>query len=82
MNLYDFNHKNHEKRIALIRTQGEFLAVRVSNYYVIKLYSVDKFFAEIWYRGENCEVGLVRGFTGIALLEPYLEMVDLSEITE
>jgi hypothetical protein len=40
-----------------------------------------KFFAEIWYRIDSNSVELVRGFNGLACLKPYLDIIDLTEIT-
>ncbi len=80
MNIYEFNRSDFENKAALVWEQGEFLTVRVSGNYNICLYSLGKFFAEIWYRVEENEVETVRGFTSDSCLEPYLNLVDLTDI--
>ncbi|QNF32875.1 hypothetical protein HUW51_09070 [Adhaeribacter swui] len=80
MNLYDFFGNNHQQRASLVWEQGEFLTIRVSGEYSVCLYSMGNFFAEIWYRIVDNQVDFVRGFKSNALLEPYLELVDLSQI--
>ncbi|PSR54021.1 hypothetical protein AHMF7605_11060 [Adhaeribacter arboris] len=82
MNLYDFFSCDHEERAELVCTQGELVIVRGSGAYRICLYTMGRFFAEVWYRADNNEVDLVRGFKSLDMLEPYLELVNLSEITE
>lgn len=81
LSLYEFNRNNHEQRIALVWKHGNFLEVRQSRSYHIGLYSMGKFFAEIWYRPADNEIELVRGFNSKAMLEPYLDQVDLTDIT-
>ena len=80
MHLYDFFGHNHTQRAAMVWAQGKFLTIRVSGEYSVCLYSMGEFFAEIWYRIVDNQVDFVRGFKSNALLEPYLELVDLSEI--
>lgn len=82
MTLHDFNRNNHKQRVALIGEQGEFLLIRSSAKYSICLYFMDKFFAEVWYRVADQEIELARGFNSTVCLEPYLNMVDLSDITD
>ncbi len=81
MNLCEFNQSNHEQRIALIWKQGTYLEGRSSGAYSICLYSMGKFFAEVWYIAEDNQISLIRGFTSNSFPEPYLEKVDLSNIT-
>ncbi|MDQ4140150.1 MAG: hypothetical protein M3142_06460 [Bacteroidota bacterium] len=81
MNHSDFNRGNHEQKAALVWLKGEFLADRITGEYCICLYSMGKFFAEIWYRLADNGIDQVKGFKNRALLEPYLELVDFAEIT-
>lgn len=80
MNLYDFFGNDHAQRAILVGEHGKFLTIRVSGEYSVCLYAMDNFFAEIWYRIADNQVDFVRGFKSNALLEPYLELVDLSQI--
>ncbi|PSR56063.1 hypothetical protein AHMF7605_22455 [Adhaeribacter arboris] len=81
MELYDFNRGNYNQRAEMVWNKGEFLAARISGNYTLCLYHMGNFFAEIWYRVADNEVQGVRGFNSIICLEPYLNMVDLSDIT-
>lgn len=80
MELYDFNRYNLAQRAAIIWEKGQFLAFRHRGDCRIFLYAMGKFFAEVWYQSENNQIESVRGFKSTACLEPYLELVDLSEI--
>jgi len=82
MNLYDFFSCNHDERADLVYSQGELVVVRGSGAYRIYLYTLNRFFAEVWCRSDNNEVDLVRGFKSVDMLEPYLELIDISELTE
>jgi len=80
MDLYDFNRLNQEEREAAVWEQGTLIAVRTSCGCSMVLYSMGKFFAEVVYLPDTNQVMLVRGFRSKSCLEPYLEMVDLSDI--
>ncbi|MDQ3290555.1 MAG: hypothetical protein M3Q05_04625 [Bacteroidota bacterium] len=80
MDLYEFFCNDPEQRAELVCTQGKLIAIRNSGAYRICLYTIGKFFAEVWYRMADNEVDLVRGFKSIDLLEPYLDLVDLSNL--
>ena len=80
MNLTDFNRNNLQQKTTLIWEKGNFLAVRYSSNCNVCLYSMGKFFVEIWYRMADNEINSIKAFYNYSFLEPYLEMVDLSEI--
>ncbi|PSR55648.1 hypothetical protein AHMF7605_20125 [Adhaeribacter arboris] len=80
MNQPYFFCNKREQKAALIRAQGKFLADRLNGEHFVYLFSVDSFFAEIWYRRDNYEVDLVLSFKSLALLEPYLEEVNIAPL--
>ena len=80
MDIYDFIRLNQEQREALVWEKGTFLAVRYSRGTSVCLYYMGKFYAEVVYLSESNEVLLVRGFRTKSCLEPYLDMVDLSDM--
>lgn len=80
MNLNDFFCNNHKQRAALVWIHGELIAVRNSGNYTVCLHAIGRFFAEIWYRKEDKQIHLVKGFSNNAQLEPYLAMVDIKDI--
>ncbi|MDQ3290191.1 MAG: hypothetical protein M3Q05_02760 [Bacteroidota bacterium] len=81
MRLDDFNRYTHQQRAVLVRSRGTFLAARIEEDYLTHLYYMGNFFAEIWSHDTDVQKEFVIAFEGEFLLEPYLEMVDLSEIT-
>ena len=80
MDLYDFNRLNQEERDAAVMDKGTFIAARLSCGCTMCLYAMGKFFAEVVYLADDNQIILVRAFKSKFCLEPYLEMVDLSEI--
>ncbi len=82
MNLADFKRKNLQQKTNLIWEQGNFLAVRYSSNCNVCLYSMGKFYAEIWYRLVDNEIHAIKGFTKCTHLDPYLAMIDLEEINQ
>ncbi|PSR56073.1 hypothetical protein AHMF7605_22505 [Adhaeribacter arboris] len=80
MKLHEFNRNIHELRAALVAKHGRFLAVRSTKDHEICLYCMENFFAEVWYRKSDSEIALVRGFTGVSILEPYLDSIELPQL--
>ena len=80
MTLYDFVRLNQAEREALVWLYGTFIAVRYSSGCSVCLYFMGQFFAEVFYLPESPEVMLVRALKSKSCLDPYLEMVDLSDI--
>ena len=79
-NLKEFNQLNQEQKVALVLDRGIFIQLRVNSNYSIVLYSLDGFFAEIWYKTASAKFFMVRGFSNQDMLEPYLEAIDLSAL--
>ena len=61
MDLHQFNQKPLEQRAGILTRQGTFLAVRHRSQYVICLYHMNQFFAELWYEPRRHEFVLARG---------------------
>jgi len=80
MNLYQFNKRPLEQRAGILMEHGTFLAMRHRSQYVISLYYINHFFAEIWYEPRRHEFVLVRGIRNEVYLEPYLAMISLQDI--
>ena len=80
MDIYDFIRLNPDQREALVWEKGTFLAVRYSSGASVCLYYMGKFYAEVVYLPDSNQVMLVRGFKSNSRLDPFLEMVDLSDI--
>ena len=82
MNLATFKQKNLQQKTNLIWERGDFLTVRYSNNCNVCLYSMGKFYAEIWYRLADNEIHSIRAFTSSTHLDPYLALIDLAEINQ
>ncbi|RIJ43055.1 hypothetical protein [Pontibacter oryzae] len=80
MNLSKFNKKPLEQRADIIVRHGVYLAVRYRSQFVIRLYCVGPYFAEVWYEPRRDRFVLVRILNEAVGLKPYLEMVDISEV--
>ncbi|ARS36437.1 hypothetical protein [Pontibacter actiniarum] len=80
MNLSHFNKKPLEQRADIILKHGVYLAVRYRSQYIIRLYYVGQSFAEVWYEPRRDRFVLVRILSNQVGLQPYLEMVDISDI--
>lgn len=81
MDLYQFNRRPLEQRASIVMKHGTFLAIRHRSQYIISLYHINQFFAEMWYEPRRHEFVLVRGLRDSIALEPYLAMIRLSDIT-
>ncbi|RDV13008.1 hypothetical protein DXT99_21770 [Pontibacter diazotrophicus] len=80
MDLYQFNRRPLEQRAGIVMKHGTFLAIRHRSQYIISLYYINQFFAEMWYEPRRHEFVLVRGLRDRIALEPYLAMIKLSDI--
>lgn len=82
MDLYQFNRKPLEQRAYIIVRYGTYLAVRYRSQYIIRLYFIDDFFAEVWYEPRRDRFVLVRSLSEDVGLRPYLEEIDISELLQ
>ena len=82
MEYYEFIGKTQAERSACIFEQGQFLIVRTVCEYHVVLYDMGKFFAEVWYHTIKNRIVKARGFRGLIPLEPYLDMIDISNLLE
>lgn len=80
MDLYQFNRRTLEQRASIVMEHGTFLAIRHRSQYIISLYYINQFFAEMWYEPRRHDFVLVRGLTDSVALEPYLAQIRLSGI--
>ena len=82
MELNDFNRHAHYDREALVWEYGQLMITRQQENYYKALYNMGGYFAEVWYSTESNEVELVRGFNDMSGLKPYLDSMNLSELSE
>ena len=80
MNIEAFHSKPLDQRVAIIKRKGTFLASCKRASCHSNLYYVPGFFAEVWYEPDRKEIFLIRGFTRLPELAPYLNLIDLKSI--
>ena len=80
MDVHQFNQQTFEQRTDTLTRQGTFLAMRHRSQYVICLYYINQFFAELWYEPRRHEFVLAHGLQNQVSLEPYLAMINLHDM--
>ena len=82
MDLYTFNQKTIKERSRIVSNHGQYLAVRVELTYSMLLFFVDKYFVEVWYDKQENEIFNVKAFKSPTRLDPYLDLIDLSNFSD
>ncbi len=80
MDLFQFNKRPLEQRAGIVMKHGTYLAMRHRSQYVICLYHMHQFFAEVWFEPRRHEFVLVRGLRDTVSLEPYLADINLQDL--
>ena len=60
--------------------EGTIIGKRIENDDLLVLYHLHNFYIELWYLHDLSEIYSIRHTEGDALLEPYLEAIDISEL--
>ncbi|GAB3533920.1 hypothetical protein GCM10027443_20190 [Pontibacter brevis] len=79
MDLYDFHFMTSDVRAEAVWVYGTFLAIRSEAGRYVALYHMGNFFVEVWYCPEAGKIVNTVGFRRHEHLEPYLQMIDISE---
>lgn len=61
-------------------SQGEFLGEREAKPYIIFLFNIGNFYAEVFYDELKHKITRVKPFKTVRILEPYLEKVDIEKM--
>lgn len=61
-------------------SKGEFLDDRDAGPYIVLLFNVGSFYAEIFYHDKKCKVSHIKLYKTVRVLEPYLEKVVIEEL--
>lgn len=80
MTLYEYILLRPEDQAKATWQYGAFIAVADKGPLKVLLYQIDSFYVEVYY---NCELGKIeelRSFDSTDHLEPYLSVIDLSEL--
>lgn len=68
------------ERFQITIGSGKLLLLRHTASCSVLLYKVGDFFAEVWLDSQDSQVVMVHGFKNLKLLEPYLELIDISRL--
>lgn len=79
MKLNDFFRLSIDEQVETV-SQGDFLGEREAKPYVIFLFNIDNFYAEVFYDEIKHKITRVKPFKTIRILEPYLENVDIDKM--
>ena len=82
MDLYEFNLPALKQKAQQVGEKGILLTIKQEFFYDVLLYHFDAFLAEIWFHSDQNETGQVRAFQSNPDLEPYLDLIDLSDIID
>ncbi|PSR55923.1 hypothetical protein AHMF7605_21670 [Adhaeribacter arboris] len=80
MNVASFHQQSLDQRTTLIKKEGIFLASCHRLVCHSGLFYVRHIYAEVWYEGIGEKIFLIRGFTSLNGLEPYLKLIQLINI--
>lgn len=81
MNILEFNHLTFEEKCECIATEGNYLSFRYVENMKIYLYALGEFFVEISFSPYHHKVISVDAFNNIDLLNPYLEYVNIDQLS-
>lgn len=76
----EFKYQDKQKKKQLLFNHGVYLAQRPFGEFIILLFQIDSFYAEVYFDTEEEQIGYIRTFTSVNDLEPYLQQVDISPL--
>lgn len=79
MKLNDFFKLNITEQVETA-SKGNFLGEREARPYVIFLFNIGNFYAEVFYDEVNHKITRVKPFKAVRILEPYLEQVTIDQL--
>ena len=80
MLLQEFKYETKQTKKQLILDYGVYIANRVKDQYILLLYQIDSFYAEVFYDYQEEQIGYIRTFNSTEELKPYLKNIDISPI--
>jgi hypothetical protein len=81
MTLDTFTNLNETQQAEILLNRGIFLAERLYKNFTIFLYQVDNFYVEIYYNLRFNTTQGMKGFEDDETLEPYLDSIDITCLT-
>ena len=77
MDIYQINLLPINDQAAYTWKHGTYIAARREKHFAINLYSVDKFFVEVWYCPEEVCINKIRSYKSKKCLDSYLEEIEI-----
>lgn len=81
MTLYQFNQLDKTDQTCVLWNKGVFLCERKTDQHTIGLYQVNGFYIEVFYHPEHNSIERLRSFRSVDQLRPYLEKMDITNIS-
>ncbi|MBC8054634.1 MAG: hypothetical protein H7Y13_16365 [Sphingobacteriaceae bacterium] len=79
MKLNDFFKLSVDEQVETV-SKGDFLGEREAKPYLIFLFNIENFYAEIFYDELKNKITRVKPFKAVRILEPYLEKVNIEKL--
>lgn len=80
MTLKEFNLVDEVTQAEVLLNHGVLIIERLYKQFRIMLYQLDAFYVEVYYHLHYSMIQGFRAFDNPALLDPYLELIDLTEL--
>jgi hypothetical protein len=80
MKLKNFKILDREEQMQFVEEYAVFLCYRTSGIYNVALFQLEGFYIELFYDIFKLEYKKIKVFEDMALLEPYMELIDISEL--
>ena len=77
MTMYEFSILDKEDQEIYLDKHGTFLVTREENGFIFDLYKMDSFYVEFFYYTNDHGKIVVRCFSSIEELKPYLDIIDI-----
>jgi hypothetical protein len=77
MTQYQFSILSEEEQVAVLDQSGVQIGERPDLFYHIILYAIDSFYVEVYHHAHFNVPVRISSFTNVALLDPYLELMDI-----
>ena len=78
--LNDFVNSDANEQVEILKRQGVQVGKRDYGHYIVHLFQIDSFYAEIFYRKIDFSIWKVGGFDHQVLLTPYLEKINIDNL--
>jgi len=77
MTMYEFSILEKEDQEVFLESNGIFLVTREQDGFIFDLYKIDSFYVEFFYFTHDHGKIVVRCFTSVEELKPYLDIINL-----